>query len=34
MLEGYEKISASLPLSAITPTTYPVDQRSIYEPGL
>ena len=34
ILEGYESIPESLPLLAITPTTYPVDQRSIYEPGL
>ena len=31
MLEMYEKIPAALALSAITPTTYPIDQRSVYE---
>ena len=34
MFEDYKKLSNSLPLLAITPTTYPVEQRSIYEPGL
>jgi len=32
LIEAYEKIPASLPLLAITPTTYPIEQRSIYEP--
>ena len=34
MLEEYEKIPESLSLLAITPTTYPIEQRSIYEPDL
>lgn len=34
MMNSYQQLSESLELSAVTPTTYPIDQRSIYEPGL
>lgn len=34
VLEQYQRVDKAIPIMAITPTTYPVMQRSIYEPGL
>jgi len=34
LLEKYRKCPYALPLKAITPTSYPVEQKSIYEPEL
>ncbi len=34
MLDEYTSLDVSLPIIAITPTTYPVLQRSIYDPSL
>jgi 4-hydroxy 2-oxovalerate aldolase len=34
ILERYNKLGNTLPIYAITPTTYPIEQRSIYEPNL
>jgi 4-hydroxy 2-oxovalerate aldolase len=34
VLEQYQRVDKAIPVMAITPTTYPVIQRSIYEPGL
>jgi 4-hydroxy 2-oxovalerate aldolase len=33
-LEQYNKLSHTTPIYAITPTTYPIEQRSFYEPDL
>jgi len=34
MLEKYEKKDNSIPILAITPTSYPIEQRSIFEPKI
>jgi hypothetical protein len=34
MLQKYESKSSSISLSAITPTTYSIKQRSIFEPEI
>lgn len=34
VLEQYQHVDKAIPVMAITPTTYPIMQRSIYEPGL
>lgn len=34
VLEQYQRVDKAIPIMAITPTTYPIMQRSIYEPGL
>jgi hypothetical protein len=34
VLEQYQRVDKAIPIMAITPTTYPITQRSIYEPGL
>lgn len=34
VLEQYQRMDKAIPIMAITPTTYPIIQRSIYEPGL
>jgi 4-hydroxy 2-oxovalerate aldolase len=34
VLEQYQRVDTAIPIMAITPTTYPIMQRSIYEPGL
>ncbi|MBI4936657.1 MAG: aldolase catalytic domain-containing protein [Nitrosomonadales bacterium] len=33
-LEHYQRVDKAIPIMAITPTTYPIMQRSIYEPNL
>jgi 4-hydroxy 2-oxovalerate aldolase len=34
MLEGYYAMDSHLPVMAITPSTYPVEQRSLYDPRI
>lgn len=34
VLEQYQRVDKAIQIMAITPTTYPIMQRSIYEPGL
>jgi len=34
MIEKYNKQPTAIPLIAITPTTYPLDQKSIFDPDL
>lgn len=34
MLERYFDMDGHLPIMAITPTTYPVAQRSLYDPKI
>ncbi|MFC1626538.1 hypothetical protein ACFL19_02405, partial [Pseudomonadota bacterium] len=34
VLEQYQKMDHAAPLEAVTPTTYPIRKRSIYEPDL
>jgi len=34
MFQRYSDLDNALPICAITPTTYPVEQRSVYEPDL
>jgi len=34
VLAQYQQMNKSIPIMAVTPTTYPIIQRSIYEPGL
>jgi len=33
-LERYNRLGGTIPIYAITPTTYPIKQRSIYEPNV
>ena len=34
LLKHYKSLSCSIPIVSLTPTSYPIDQKSLFEPGL